>query len=239
MDTKHIVKGYDEELKKLDRLIVEMGGLVEAQLRSSVDVLINFDSEKATKIIEADKQIDKLESEIDSLAIKLIALRQPMADDLRAIITSLKLSNNLERVGDYAKNMAKRSITLSQISILPIPSGIIRSMANIVQEMIHNVLNAYVKRDAVAADEVRQRDEQVDQLYSGVFRELLTYMMEDPGNITTCTHLMFIAKNIERMGDHVTNIAEYVHFMVIGEMPEDERPKDDQTTSTVVSPKSI
>jgi len=237
MDTDHIVKEYDEELKKLDHLVAEMGGLVESQLAASIDALVKFDLDKANTIIKADKKIDQLEIEIDEFAIKLIALRQPMADDLRAIITSLKISNNLERIGDYAKNIAKRSITLSKTTILPGPSGVIRSMSDIVQSMIRNVLDAYVARDAGRADDVRLRDEQVDQLHSGIFRELLTYMMENPRNITTCTHLLFIAKNIERMGDHTTNIAEYVRFMVTGKMPEDERPKDDQTAS-LVAPES-
>lgn len=235
MSTRHIVREYDEELKQLDRHIAEMGELVEAQLAASVGALIKFESKKATDIIDGDKKIDELEHEIDNFAIKLIALRQPMADDLRVIIASLKISNNLERIGDYSKNIARRSITLSESSILPETYGVIRSMSDIVQEMIRDVLDAYVNRNADLADDVCRRDERVDQLYTSIFRELLTYMMEDPRQITTCTHLMFIAKNIERMGDHVTNIAEYVHFMVKGEMPKDERPKDDQTASTTVT----
>ncbi len=234
METEHIVKGYDEELKNLDYMIAEMGGLVEAQLHAAVGALLKFDRAKAEDVVKLDKRIDELESEIDHFAIKLIALRQPMADDLRTIIASLKISNNLERIGDYAKNIAKRSITLSQTELLPGPMGVIRSMVDIVEDMIRAVLDSYVGRDQAKADNVRLRDEQVDQLHTGIFRELITYMMEDPRNITACTHLMFIAKNIERMGDHTTNIAEYVHFIVVGEMPADERPKDDKTSSTGV-----
>ena len=237
MEKEHIVKSYDSELNQLQNMIAEMGGLAEMQLARAIAALVKYDSEAANDIVEKDRRIDALEDEIDELAVRLIAKRQPMAHDLRTIITGLKVSANLERIGDYAKNIAKRTVTISTATGLRGPIATIARMAALVQGMIKNVLDAYVAHDADKADDVRARDQEVDQIHSGLFRELLTYMMEDPRNITPCTHLLFIAKNIERVGDHVTSVAEHIHYMVHGELPLGERPKQDTSSFTLVEPK--
>lgn len=236
METEHIVKGYDEDLAKLDNLIAAMGGLVETQLAEAVDALVKRDPDRALTIVEKDKKIDALENEIDAFTIKLLALRQPLAEDLRQIITALKVASNLERIGDYAKNVAKRTVTLAKSPVMGDSTSSVARMAALVQGMIKNVLDAYIARDSDRANDVRLRDEEVDQLHSSLFRELLTYMMEDPRNITACTHLLFVAKNIERMGDHVTSIAEQVYFLVQGEVQEEARPKGDSSPFTSVDP---
>lgn len=236
LDTEHVVKAYDEDLGNLNAMIVEMGGLAESQLAAAIHGLRLLDAEAAARIIDDDKKLDALEAEIDAFTIRLLALRQPMADDLRQIIIALKISSNLERIGDYAKNIAKRTVTLTQTPLMSGAVGTISRMSRLVQSMIKNVLDAYIARDPDLADDVRLRDEEVDQIYSSLFRELLTYMMEDARNISSCTHLLFIAKNVERMGDHVTSIAEQIHFMVHGVMPEDERPKGDASPFTTVEP---
>lgn len=226
MPHEHIVKSFEDELKQLDNMIAEMGGLAETQLAGAVDALVRRDADAALRIKKEDKKIDALEAQVDDHAVRMLALRQPMAADLRVVIVSLKTAAVIERIGDYAKNIAKRTKVLSQCPDLG-AAKTIKRMADMVQNMISDVLDAYVARDADKADAVRLRDEEVDALYTSLFRELLTYMMEDPKNITPCTHLMFVAKNIERMGDHATNVAENVHFLVHGEMPEDARPKGD------------
>jgi phosphate transport system protein len=218
-------------------MIAEMGGLAEMQLARAIAALVKYDADAANDIVEKDRRIDALEDEIDNLAVRLIAKRQPMANDLRTIITGLKVSANLERIGDYAKNIAKRTVTISSATGLRGPIATIARMAALVQSMIKNVLDAYIAHDAEKADDVRARDQEVDQIHSGLFRELLTYMMEDPRNITPCTHLLFIAKNIERVGDHVTSVAEQIHYMVHGELPLGERPKQDLSSFTLVEPK--
>ncbi len=243
MEKEHIVKSYDEDLRRLEYLIAEMGGLAEMQLADAIAALVKFDGETAKEVIKKDKRIDALEMEIDDFVIKLMALRQPFAEDLRSVITGLKISSNLERIGDYSKNIAKRTTTLSKSTMLPTlangPISTISRMAFIVQGMIKNVLDAYIARDADKADDVRAKDEEVDQLHSSLFRELLTYMMEDPRNITPCTHLIFVAKNVERMGDHVTGIAEQIHFMVHGTLPDEERPKGDSTSTMMIEPTDL
>jgi len=237
MENEHIVKSYDAELNQLQNMIAEMGGLAEMQLARAIAALVKYDSEAANDIVEKDRRIDELEDNIDELAVRLIAKRQPIANDLRTIITGLKVSANLERIGDYAKNIAKRTVTISSATGLRGPIATIARMAALVQSMIKNVLDAYIAHDAEKADDVRARDQEVDQIHSGLFRELLTYMMEDPRNITPCTHLLFIAKNIERVGDHITSVAEQVHYMVHGELPLGERPKQDLSSFTLVEPK--
>jgi len=239
MNSDHIVKNYDEELGHLDSLLAEMGGLCEVQLSQAIKAMIKRDGDLASIVIERDKEIDELEKTIDELAINLIALRQPMAEDLRIIIAALKVANNLERVGDYAKNICKRSIILSQSVILGSTEYSISRMGNMVQSMIKNVLDAYVERDSERAREVRSSDQDVDRMHSSLFRELLTFMMEDPRNISTCTHLLFIAKNLERIGDHVTSVAEQLIFVVDGETPVKERAKSDQTSSITIEQGSV
>jgi len=238
MTGTHIVKSFDEDLKRLDNIIAEMGGLAEVALASSIEAMIKRDRSLAEKIIRDDKRIDELEQRIDDLTISMLALRQPMAEDLRIVITALRTASIIERIGDYAKNIAKRTIALTQ-SPPTGPSRTIARMGTLVQGMIKDVLDAYATRDAEKAEIVRGSDEEVDALHTSLFRELLTYMMEDTRHITSSAHLLFIAKNIERMGDHATNIAENVYFLVEGHMPEDKRPKGDTSSFTVLTSDDI
>lgn len=226
MPTQHTVKSFDEELQRLDNAIAEMGGLAEAQLAAAVECLLKRDAESAQRLVGEDKRIDALEQQVNAQAVRLFALRHPLAEDLRLVVTALKISSDLERIGDYAKNIAKRTTALSSAPPKSAASSL-RNIGRLVQEMITSVLDAYLRRDVQRADAVCQRDAEVDALHTSLFRELLTYMMEDPAVITQCTHLLFVAKNIERIGDHATNIAEMVHYMVVGERPPAERPKDD------------
>lgn len=234
MEHDHIVKSFDDDLGRIDAIIAEMGGLAERQLADAIDALVKRDVELAQRVIEGDKKIDLLEAEIDNFTIRVLALRQPMAEDLRAVIVALKMAANLERIGDYAKNVAKRTLILSAMDPVAGAAQSVQRMAAQVQIMIKNVLDAYGARDIDKADDVRLRDEEVDLMHTSLFRELLTYMMEDQRNITACTHLMFVAKNVERIGDHVTSIAEYVHFLVAGDLPSGERPKSDLSSVTVL-----
>lgn len=229
MNTEHIVKSYDTELVQLENTIARMGGLAESLMGRSTDALLKRDTQLCADVIHDDQQVDALETEINTFVNRILALRQPMADDLRMVIAALKTSSDLERIGDLSKNIAKRTITLSNSTPIGAVHTIAR-MSTLVQSMIHNVLDAYLERDVRKALDIRQQDEVVDQLHTSLFRELLTYMMEDPRNITPCTHLLFIAKNVERAGDHATNIAENVVFLVTGSHLENDRPKDDDTS---------
>ena len=233
MSTDHIVKSFDADLRKLDNIIAEMGGLAEIQLADAIDAMLKRDAEKAERVIEHDNRLDELETQLDERATELLALRQPMAEDLRAVICALKISAVLERIGDYAKNIAKRTIALSQTAPIG-PARTVARMGQLVQGMIKNVLDAYVSRDADKAEDVRHRDEEVDALHTSLFREVLTYMMEDPRFITSGTHLLFVAKNIERIGDHTTSIARNVYVLVKGVAPEEQRAKSDASSYTVV-----
>jgi len=236
---EHIVSSFDADLGRLDNMVAEMGGLAESQLARSIEALHKRDTEAAEKIVPGDKRIDDLEDEIYEFTVKLIALRQPMAEDLRIIISAIKISGVLERIGDYAKNISKRTIVLKKSPAMGGALNTVSRMGNLVQVMIKNALDAYIARDADMANDVRNRDREVDLLHSSLFRELLTYMMEDPRYITPCTHLLFVAKNIERIGDHTTGIAEQVHFMVHGEMPHADRPKGDSSSTTAVTPEEV
>jgi len=235
MTSDHIVKSYDEELNHLNEALLQMGGLAEANLSAAIEAVATRDVELANWIRGEDAKIDDLEFQVDQMAVRLLALRQPMAKDLRNVIAALKISAALERIGDYAANVAKRSIALAESRAVR-PAGHIPRMGRLVQHMIKDVLDAYTQGDAEKAKAVWLRDQDVDDLYNSLFRELLTYMMEDPRNITPCTHLLFIAKNIERMGDHCTNIAEIIYFMVIGKPLTDERPKGEDAAFTVIEP---
>jgi len=235
MDNEHIVKSFDDDLNNINSIIAEMGGLAERQFADAVEAMQNRNVNLARDVIKRDRKIDELELELDELAIRTLALRQPMADDLRAVIVALKMSANLERIGDYAKNIAKRTVTLAEMEPVGSASASIARMARQVQGMIKSVLDAYATQNLNLADDVRLRDEEVDQLHTSLFRELLTYMMEDTRNITACTHLLFMAKNVERIGDHVTSIAENIHFLVSGELPPEERPKGDDSSRTIVT----
>ena len=233
MNSEHIVRSFDDQLRRLENLIAEMGGLAEAQLADAIDAMSKRDLEKAARITADDQRIDDLEMLVDQEAIAMLALRQPMAKDLREIVGALRAASMLERIGDYAKNVAKRTAALVETPAVPSAQTVVR-LGMLAQEMIKDVLDAYIARDAEKADLVRQRDKELDALHTSIFRELLTYMMEDPRNITACTHLLFIAKNIERIGDHATNIAEVVIFVVQGRTPGDQRPKEDVTSFTVL-----
>jgi phosphate transport system protein len=239
MSSEHIVKSYDEELNHLNENILKMGGLAEALLASAIESISQRDPELAAATVREDSKIDEIEAEIDQQVIRLLALRQPMARDLRNIVGALKMAPDIERVGDYAANVAKRAIPLCDFPPAKSISTVPR-MGKIVQHMIKNVLDAFTEGNAEKAKEVWARDEEVDDLYDGMFRELLTYMMEDPRNITPCTHLMFIAKNIERIGDHITNVAETIYYMVEGERLEELRPKGGDAASLfVVTPEDL
>ena len=224
----HIVTAYDEELDQLTNLISQMGGLAESQFDAAMQAIDKRDDDLALRTREKDKEIDQLEHDIEVLAVRMIATRQPMANDLRYIISCLKTSSDIERLGDYAKNMAKRAIVLNQVPPMQTTRSVLR-MGRLVQKMIKDVFDAFLEGDKDKAMNVWESDEEVDNHYTSLFRELLTYMMEDPRAITGCMHLHFIAKNIERMGDHVTSIAEQVVYLVTGAMPEDGRPKSDRT----------
>ena len=228
----HIVKSYDAELAQLDQKLVQMGGLVEQILAQAFQSLERRDPQQASAAIASDKAIDRAQREIEEQAISMIARRQPMAQDLRLIVSTLKVAGDLERIGDLAKNIAKRALAIAaETQPRSLISGF-RHMTELAMKSLKDVLDAYTARDADRALEVWRSDEQIDALYNSLFRELLTYMMEDPRNIGLCTHLLFGAKNIERIGDHATNIAETVYFLVHGKAITDQRPKSDTTSTT-------
>jgi len=229
---RHTITAFEDELNQLKSLVSRMGGLAESALASAIDALVKRDNAVALRLLEEDVKIDDLEREIESQAIEILARRQPVADDLREIVSTLKISSDLERIGDYAKNIGKRATVINQSSPLK-PISVIPEMSRIARRMINEVLDAFIERDAAKALAVWQRDEQIDELYNSLFRELLTYMMESPSAITPCTHLLFVAKNIERIGDHVTNITEIVHYVARGEMIDAARPKSDNTAFAV------
>ena len=233
---EHLVKSYDQELKRLGNLITEMGGIVESQVALAAAAIMDRDAETAMRVIEGDPQVDALEHEVEQFVIRLLALRQPMAGDLRNIVAALKITGDLERIGDYAANVAKRSIVLSQFA-LPLSLSGLGHMAQLVQANLKLIIDAVSENDTDKAIQVWRSDMVIDDLYNTVFRELITYMMEDPRNITPCTHLLFIAKNLERIGDHATNIAETVYYAVTGEPLTEARPKGDTSSYAVVRPR--
>jgi len=228
----HIVKSFDEQLDQLSQTIARMGGLAESQLASAMDALMKRDGELAARVVESDKELDAMEHAVEEMAVRLLALRQPMATDLREVVAAFKIASDTERIGDYAVNVAKRSMALSQLPQMP-PAHALPRMARLVQSIVKDTFDAYVDRDAEKAIDVWHRDEEVDEIYTSMFRELLTYMMEDPRSITPGTHMLFIAKNIERIGDHATNVAETVHYLVKGTYIEGGRPKGDWSSYAV------
>jgi phosphate transport system protein len=232
---EHTVRAFDEALAAIADGIRRMGGLAESQLAGAIEAVVKRDGEIAARVIEQDRKVDDLERQIDDMAIKLLALRAPVASDLRLVLTALKVSAEIERIADYAKNVAKRAVSLNELpAVQPVYS--IPRMGRAALAMLKDVLDAYNANDAAKALEVWNRDETLDDLYTSLFRELLTYMMEDARNITPCTHLLFIAKNLERIGDHCTNIAENVYFLVTGRQPGGERPKGGKDELNVVAP---
>jgi len=231
MNDQHIASAFDRDLQDIQAQIMKMGGLVEMAILDAADALASRDQEKAEEVRAKDKAVDLLEEQINDDAAQLIALRAPTAIDLRLVLSVLKISANLERIGDYAKNMAKRTSVLAQLPVIEEAHVSLRRMAREVQLMLKDALDAYIQRDATLAMDVIDRDRDIDQLYNALFREFLTFMLEDPRNISACMHLHFIAKNTERMGDHVTAIAEQVVYLVTGEKPEDARDKGDVTST--------
>jgi phosphate transport system protein len=235
MMEQHTARAFDIDLQDLARLVAEMGGLAEKQIGESVDALNSHDLALAQRVIALDDKIDMLQREIEEKAILTIARRQPMAVDLRDIVGALRVANDLERIGDLAKNIAKRVGALDdEIELTKVLRGV-EHMADLVLAQIKDVLDAYTRRDVEKALAVWRGDEEVDAVNNSLFRELLTYMMEDPRNISLCIHLLFCAKNIERMGDHATNIAETVYYIVEGRPLADERPKGDTTASATIA----
>jgi len=224
---QHIVSAFDRDLEGVQAQVMKMGGLVEKALLDAAEALERRDEALAEKVRAADKAIDEMEELIQTDCARIIALRAPNATDLRTVLTVMRMASALERSGDYAKNLAKRSLVLMQMSPVNGAPGAVRRMAKAVVVQLSDALDAYIARDAQKAAEVRRRDQEVDQLYNGLFRQFLTYMLEDPRTISACMHLHFIAKNIERVGDHATAIAEQVIYLVEGKMPADERPKLD------------
>lgn len=229
-EAQHIVRSYGQELRQLRRLVSEMGGLVENQVALAAKGITTRDAELAARAIEQDPTVDKLERDAEQFVIRMLALRQPMAGDLRQVVAVLKTVGALERIGDYAKNVAKRSIVLGQLQLPTNLSGI-ANMARLVQENLRLTIDAFCEDDVAKAVQVWQSDQAVDDLYDAIFRELITYMMEDARTITVCTHLLFVAKNLERIGDHSTNIVETVYYAVKGESLPDDRPKGSTAAS--------
>ena len=232
---RHIATAFDRDLEGIQALIMKMGGLVEAAILDAASALDARDDELAERVRKGDKVIDALEDQINTECARLIALRAPAASDLRTVLTVMKIAASLERCGDYAKNLAKRSLVLTQMLPIEGSAGAIKRMAKAVAVLLGDALDAYIRRDVNLAADVRRRDREVDQMYNALFREFLTHMMEDPRAISACMHLHFIAKNIERMGDHATGVAEQVIYLVTGQMPEDDRVKADTTSSVGVS----
>ena len=227
---RHIASAFDRDLETVQALVVKMGGLVEAAITDAALALETRDDELAEDVRRRDRSIDLLEAQVNEEAARLIALRSPTATDLRLVLTVIKISASLERVGDYAKNIAKRSNVLAHMPVIDGAGMALRRMSSTVEKMLKDALDSYVHRDAALASDVRARDLEVDQMYNALFREFLTHMMEDPRNITACMHLHFIAKNIERMGDHATSIAEQVVYLVSGALPDESRPKRDSVS---------
>ena len=231
--TPHTVRSYAEELRRLRDMIARMGGLAERQVADSTQALVRRDTDLAAEVVTRDGALDQMERDIEQFCVRLLALRQPMAADLRLIVASMKISQDLERIGDYARNAAKRAIVVSGQPLFGSMNGFSR-LAVLVQENLKGAIDALVENDIARADDVWAADEPVDDIYNGIFRELLTFMMEDPRHITAATHLLFVAKNLERIGDHATNIAERVHYALAGENLPDERPKSDGSAYAVV-----
>jgi phosphate transport system protein len=232
--TDHIVRSYDTDLEGIRRSLAEMGGMAERMLGDSTVALVRRDTALAQKIISADQRLDNLQREVEEKAVLTIARRQPLAQDLRELISAIRLASDIERVGDLAKNIAKRAVAIAGQFQPPHRAVVgLEHISRLVQAQLKDVLDAYAATNEQKALEVWKRDDEIDALYTSLFRELLTYMMEDPRNITFCTHLLFCAKNIERIGDHTTNIAETIHYLVTGDSLDVNRPKLDTTNIEV------
>ena len=226
---EHTVKAFDEDITRLRGLIAEMGGLAELSVQEAMDALVKQSSEIAQGVIARDRKIDVLETEVDKLAVRIIALRAPMADDLREVIAALKIAGVVERIGDYAKNIAKRVDRIEGRKRFE-PLTLLPAMGEMAVEMVHDVLTAYAARDPVLAREVIQRDHRLDAFYNSIFRNLVSYMVENPATISSAAQLLFVARNLERIGDHATNVAEMVHYAATGHYPPDR--EDESETGT-------
>ena len=221
--TDHTVKAFDEDITRLRGLIGEMGGLAEVAIEEALASLVTGDTKRAQKVVEGDKKLDELEMQVDKLAIRVIALRAPMADDLREVIAALKIAGVIERIGDYSKNIAKRVGSIEGRDRFE-PLTLLPAMGEVAAEMVHDVLTAYAARDPDLAREVIATDNKVDAFYNSIFRNLVSYMVENPATISSAAQLLFVARNLERIGDHATNVAEMVHFAATGTYP----PEDDR-----------
>jgi phosphate transport system protein len=228
---RHIATVFDRDLEAIQATIMKMGGLVEAAILNAAQALDTRDEELAEQVRQGDAAIDGLEELVNTECARVIALRAPTASDLRTVLTVMKIAASLERCGDYAKNLAKRATVLAQMPPVDGAAGSVRRMAKLVEQLLKDALDSFIHRDAGLAADVRLRDREVDQMYNALFREFLTHMMEDPRNISACMHLHFIAKNIERVGDHATSIAEQVTYLVTGTLPAEQRPKGDTTAT--------
>jgi phosphate transport system protein len=232
---EHTVASFDQELKEIGRKVVEMGGQAERLVADGVTSLIRRDVTLAQKVVLVDATVDQMQREIEERAILVIAKRQPVASDLREIVAAIRIANDLERIGDLAKNVGKRVVAIEgEYSPAKLVRGV-EHISDLVLEQLKEVLDAYAARNEAKAVEVWGRDGAIDTMYTSLFRELLTYMMEDPRNISVCTHLLFCAKNIERIGDHATNIAEIVYYMVTGQNLPETRPKADASSETTLA----
>ena len=227
----HITRAFDRDLESIQALVLRMGGLVEAALSDAAAALETRDDALSLRVRTGDAAIDALEEQVNSECARLIAIRAPTANDLRTVLAVMKIASSLERCGDYAKNLAKRAVVLGAMQPIEGAAGSIRRMARQVGLLLKNALDAFITRDVGLAEEVRLQDQDVDQMYSALFREFLTHMMEDPRHITACMHLHFIAKNIERVGDHATTIAEQVIYLATGTLPDAPRPKGETVFS--------
>ncbi|MAY19680.1 MAG: phosphate transport system regulatory protein PhoU [Erythrobacteraceae bacterium] len=223
MMAEHTVKAFDEDITRLRGLIGEMGGLAEVAIEEALASLVAGDSDRASRVVTGDKRIDELETQVEKFAVRVIALRAPMADDLREVIAALKIAAVVERIGDYSKNIAKRVGSIENRDRFE-PLTLLPAMADIAGEMVHDALTAYAARDPMLAREVIATDNKVDAFYNSIFRNLVTYMVENPATISSAAQLLFVARNLERIGDHATNIAEMVHFAATGQYP----PEDDR-----------
>lgn len=221
-EQSHIVDSFDQELKKIEQAMLEMAGLAGDQLTQAIRALFSGNLEEANAVIASDKEVDALEARIDDVSVRVIALRQPMAQDLRSIVAAMKIANDLERIGDYGKSIARRTEILVDERPIKSAEKAIKRIGKLVVAMLTDVMDAYVARDVKKALEVRVRDEEVDEMHDALLRELLTYMMEDPRNITASMHLLFMAKMLERAGDHVTNVAEQINYLITGEVLDDD-----------------
>ena len=236
MSDDHIVSSFNEDMARLEAMFLEMGGIVNAQLKAATRALRKEDRELAKQVVKGDKQLNKMEAELNDLAIKILALRQPFAADLRKVVVTLKSAGHLERIGDLTRNMAQRTNTITKAEADTGPIDSLMRMSEIVQDMITSIMRAYKTNDTTLASQVRALDESVDTSHNDLFRVMLTYMMEDLRNISGCMHVMFIAKNIERMGDNVADVAKEIIYMNTGDWPEGKRSKSDKTSKIIVEP---